>query len=116
MWAGACFREPRVSFSAHRQIRRVIETEERLGIGILENVSNLRCLQQYVDGDDDGPSLEHAEIDYREIRYVRTRQRHMVSLADPVRLETVCHLIRRSVQLRICENLVCEQNRVLLWV
>jgi hypothetical protein len=103
--------EPGEALGAHRQLRRPLEAEVGLRLGVAEVVGDLPPLEQHVQRDDHRARLEDPVVDHREVGQVRARERDLVAGPDAALHQQVGHLVGRRVHLREVEALVAQHDR-----
>ena len=74
-------------------------------------IGHLAPLEQHVQRHDRRAGLEDAEVDDREVRQVRARQRDLVAGLDAAGHQQVRDLVRSAVDLRIRQTGVAEHDR-----
>ncbi len=89
---------------------RMVHAEDRLGAAVLELVLELFGGVKRVAGDADGPGLEDAEINRREMRQVGQEDAHAVALADAPRCQKMGDAVGRVLHLGIGPGGVAEDG------
>ncbi len=93
-----------------RQLRRALEREVRLRVGIGEVVGDLAGLQQHVQRHDRRPGLEDAEVDAGEVGHVGAGQCDLVPRLNAARDEQVRDPVGRGVESSVCDEFVTEDD------